>query len=130
MLRALYARVRDRVEQARRDWTDWRRWYDGASSSVVSFVLQPRSGREVVEVFEAMHPEDMDTLLEVVVDALLHVPRWTLMHHRRRLQNLLDTTEDQNGREAFALTVLLSACEYALQPVSTAEERICAPSST
>ena len=114
MLRALSLRVWARLERAAEAWRDWRRQRDGETADVVSFVLQPRSGREVVDVFEAMRPQDTDALLEVLCDALQHVPRDTLVPHRRRLQDLLRGVEDPHGREAFALTVLVSACEYAL----------------
>ena len=83
------------------------------SPQTVPFVLTPHDGQNAAELIRALGDTmSTDEILEVVTSALSCVSPEHIAYHQGRFEFALSGLEDSLGAEAFALSVLLSSCEF------------------
>tara|TARA_B100000683_G_scaffold258446_1_gene281205 strand:- start:511 stop:966 length:456 start_codon:yes stop_codon:yes gene_type:complete len=76
------------------------------------FLLTVRTGDDAATLLSIVRSSSADEYLDLAVSAFRELPRARLCEQRRRLERLLQGERDQLGRNAFALTMLVSALQY------------------
>ena len=76
------------------------------------FLLTVRNGDDAATLLSIVRSSSADEYLDLAVSAFRGLSRTQLSVQKSRLESLLEKEEDQLGRNAFALTMLVSALQF------------------